>query len=428
MAKTSKFEPVKVTKGKGIAWRLSVPEKYSGTGKRQQLFFETQKKASEHAATLKAKREDHGTQAKAIPPTLAEMATSAAARLAPYGVSITDLVNRFIAEETRRASSVPIETAVAKFRVAKDGRSDSQTAAYKMMGDRMIEDFPGRILATITGEEIADHIQRRTNGASGFNLRRRLITAFIRWCAKPPREWCKADIVAHVERKDTVAGECGILTAKDAGRLMLTAETHFPDCVPAFAIALFTGMRQDEIERLEPSDITTEGITVPAKSSKTRRRRFIHMPEPLADWLKAYPIGDTVCPPNWVRKEKAVRRLARWAVWSDLVPKLGLAPDDGAAPVDTYEAAPPAGLPEWPGNALRHTAASVAVTMGKPLESLIFEHGHSGGVEMLRRHYLGIMPKAEAIAIWALEPQLRKVKSAKGEKKAPKKKANLRVA
>jgi integrase len=241
----------------------------------------------------------------------------------------------------------------------------------------------------------------------------RLLVTFWRWCGKPPREWCKADALSHIERAETVSGAIGTLTASEAARLMATAEKHFPDTVPAFAIALFTGMRQREIERLEPGDVTREGITVPAASAKTKRRRFIQTPEPLAAWLAAYPIGETVTPPNWYRKEKAVRRLAGWKVWSDLVPTLDLKPQ--------MPAEPPEDAPQWPGNALRHTAASVALAIGKPLEMLIFEHGHAGGVEMLRRHYIGRMPKAEALKIWSIAPAPKK-----GEK--TKKVTHLKIA
>ena len=126
--------------------------------------------------------------------------------------------------------------------------------------------------------------------------------------------------------------------------LMQMAEKHFPDSVVPFAIALFTGMRPAEIDRLESKDITGEGITVPAVNDrKNKRRRFIQMPEPLVDWLKAYPAKDYVCPPNWERKEKAVRRLAGWKVWSNLVPTLDLKPN--------LEAKAPEDAPEWPQNA-----------------------------------------------------------------------------
>lgn len=152
---------------------------------------------------------------------------------------------------------------------------------------------------------------------------------------------------------------------------------------------LFTGMRKAEFGRLAKADITPQGITLPAASTKTGQRRFIEMPPPLAAWLKAYPVGDPVLRSAWGKKEKAVRRLARWKVWSDLV-KPQVPPDD---------------LPDWPHNALRHTHASALVAQGKPLEKLIFEFGHSGGMRMLKSHYVGVMAKSEALKIMKIRPR-----------------------
>jgi integrase len=259
------------------------------------------------------------------------------------------------------------------------------------------------MLSTITGEELQKHLDTTTNGPGGFNQNLRLVRAIWKWCAKPPRKWCEDEPIKHLETKSTVSGEIGTLTAKQAAKLMQTAEKFLPDTVPAFAIALFTGMRQAEIDRLTPADLTSEGITVPAVSAKTKRRRFIQMPAPLAAWLKAYPVGASVTPPNWKRKEIAVRRLAGWKVWSDHVATLDLKPK--------LTAEPPEDAPEWPANALRHTAATVAVALGKNIEQLTFEHGHTGGLEMLRRHYVGAMSKAEALKIWALGPHRSKIKT-----------------
>jgi integrase len=266
-----------------------------------------------------------------------------------------------------------------------------------------------------------ENLEETTSGPSAFNLNIRLVRALWRWAAKPPRKWCDLEAVQHFERKATVSGEIGVLSAKQALAVMRAAEMHLPEAVPAFAIALFTGMRQAELERLQPKDITSEGITVPAVSAKTKRRRFIATPAPLALWLKRYPIGETVIPADWTRREKAVRRLAGFKVWSDLVPRLELDPP--------LEASPPPDLPEWPSNALRHTAATCAVALGKPIEQLVFEHGHAGGLEMLRRHYVGALPKAEALKIWAIEPLPKKGRTAKNPRTASKThKPKLRIA
>lgn len=46
----------------------------------------------------------------------------------------------------------------------------------------------------------------------------------------------------------------------------------------------------------------------------------------------------------------------------------------------------------------------MAVALKKPLPDLLFEHGHTGGEETLKKHYLGLMPPSEAKKIWALAP------------------------
>jgi integrase len=392
MAKPTRFKPTETTAG----WCINIPPKFSDSGKRERQFYPSRDKATEAAATFKARVKEFGTMARAIPPSLAEDAISAAALLAPLGVSLLEAVRRFVELEKRNRASVPIEEAIAAFRSANEG-GDKQAQAYRLRGEKLIAAFPGRMLSTITGEELQRHLADTTGGPGAFNQNLRLIRAIWKWCAKPPRKWCEEEAVKHLESKATVSSEVGTLSPAQVASLMAAAEKHLPDTVPAFAIALFTGMRQAEIDRLQPADITSDGITVPALSAKTKRRRFVQMPPPLAAWLEAYPIHASVTPTDWERKEKAVRRLAGFRVWSDLVPRLKTKP--------VMEAAPDDDLPEWPANALRHTAATVAVALGKPIEQLVFEHGHTGGLEMLRRHYVGAMPKREALAIWSTGPK-----------------------
>lgn len=391
MAKQAKFR-VKETEGKG--WCINVPSHYSESGKRERHYYRTRSLAEAAQKKLKEGRDNHGSQAKAIPPTLAEQAIAAAALLKPYKLTILEAAQRIAAEEARKIESSKIEEATSAFTVAKEDRSAKHTKEYSYMTRDLVDDFPDRILSTISGEELVKHLEKRTGGPSAHNLRIRLLTAFWRWCARPPRQWCSIEPLNHFERRATKAGEIGTLSPAQARALLSTAEKHHPDTVPGFAIALFTGMRQAEIERLEPADITADGITVPATSAKTGRRRFIEMSMPLTTWLKAYPIGESVLPSSWERVERAVRRLAGFKVWSDIV----------------EPNAPPDKLPAWPHNALRHTAATVCVAMGKPIERLVFEHGHAGGLNVLRNHYVGRMTKKQAMEIWTIGPRGKKLK------------------
>jgi integrase len=384
MARKPSFKFVKTTSG----WKVEIPDRLSPTGKRQRVFFATRDEAKEYAAELRSDNEDHGTNASVITPSLADEATRAAALLAPFGISLLEAARMAVISKNTELASSLIEDALTSFRKSKSNRSDAHAKAYEYMERDLLKSFAGRVLSSITGAELLVHTEKFAPSPASFNGLTRLISAFWRWSAKHPRDWCDAKRVEVLERKETTKDEIGVLNAKQCLKLLETAKKHYPECVPGFAISLFTGMRKAELTRLQASDVTSAGINLPATSTKTGRRRFIQMPTPLKAWLKAYPLEETVLPANWHKKEKAVRRLAGWKVWSDLV----------------EPHVPPKALPEWPHNALRHTHASVLIALGKPLESLTFEFGHSGGVQVLKSHYVGVMPKADATKIMNIRP------------------------
>lgn len=183
--------------------------------------------------------------------------------------------------------------------------------------------------------------------------------------------------------------------------LMRTAEKHHPDTVPAFALMLFMGVRPSEIQKMAPSNITEDGVIVPwenetGEDTKTGRR-FIQMTPTVAAWLSKHPIRDFLTPPNWQRKWDAVRRLAGWRVSAFLLKGT------------KWEAT--ADLPEWTPDILRHTAATVHINSGKPLATLIFEHGHSQGEVVLKKHYLGLMTRRQALEILSIGPNGSKVET-----------------
>ncbi|MCX6865506.1 MAG: tyrosine-type recombinase/integrase, partial [Verrucomicrobia bacterium] len=384
MPKHPSFKVIQTDRG----WKVEKPASLSAKGQRERCYFDTRDKAKVYAAKLKEEALAHGANAATIRPSLADEATRAAAILEPYGISLLEAAQRIVEIEEAKVASMDVATALSRFLLEKEDRSDSQRRAYEKMSTALLMEFQGRQLATITPAELHDHVDACTGTNSTFNSRATSIRTFWRWCSRLPRNWCDLKTIEVLERRRTRRNEIGVLTAGQCRNLLQTAEEHYPECVPAFAIGLFTGMRNSELERLEPGDITPDGITLSADSTKTNRRRFIEMPAPLAAWLRAYPVADTVLPANWFRKEKAVRRKAGWKVWCDLF-------DPPTAPEES---------PDWPDNGLRHTHASAMVALGKPLDSLTFEFGHSGGAAVLKAHYVGVMTKAEAIAIWSIGP------------------------
>jgi integrase len=399
MARPVQFKPVKTKK---MGWRLNVPSGYTETGKREQLFFPTREKALEAARRYKDKQTKFGTQAKSIKPILADAATRAAEILKPYGITILEAAERVVEMELKARKSRPISEALLAFMETKTKRSHRRQQEIRYVAETLTDAFGDRILSGITGEEIAKAIEEKYPANSTFNSRIEDCARFLRWAAKKPRTWADASEVESFEKKDHKKSKTVVMTPRDAEALLRTAEDHFPDSVPAFVLMLFMGVRPSEVTKMSGSDITEDGVTIPDEDEETgdetkTGRRFIQMTPVVSEWLKAYPVEKRITPANWSRKWDAVRRRAGWAVVAELL--------EG----DEWNLSPK--LKKWVPDILRHTAATIAINSGKPMSTLIFEHGHTQGEATLKKHYLGRMTEKQSLAILSIGPKGKKLKT-----------------
>ena len=406
MARPVKFTP---TKTRGM-WVLNIPAKFSTEGKRTRWYFKTKSLAEEAAEPLRDRRDAHGTAWKSMPLALAAEVTNAQSLLEPMGLSLVEAAKELAkareilapwnlslnavatkaAEEAKAtAASCALAAAWDAFDTAKKGRAEGTKKGYRQLRQSMVAHFGEDVrLAVIKGQGLVEFLDATTKGEGVHrNARLRYLRAFWGWCAKPPRQWCLPETTAMLELAEPPKREISVLTVEQAKKLFATCERETPALIPWLGLSLFAGCRQAEIKRMKPADITSEGVTV-ANSNKTGRRH-IAMSVPLAAWLKAYPIlpdAPEVLPADFDAQKDKLRRLAGWRVEAAGMPK------------------PSTNLPVWPQNVLRHTAASLAVGLGKPIDILIFEHGHSDGVNTLKKHYLGLMPRSIAEAIWRMGP------------------------
>jgi integrase/recombinase XerD len=146
------------------------------------------------------------------------------------------------------------------------------------------------------------------------------------------------------------------------------------ELLPYIAIAVFAGLRPEEIRRLRWSDVSLDDrlITVNATVSKTARKRFAEMSENLVQWLRPFAgrTGPVAC-----------RNL----------PKLML------------DARKDAGLTAWPPDVLRHTFASAHYAHFKNPAHTALLLGHRDQT-MLMNHYRNLMRPADAARYWQIMP------------------------
>ena len=394
MPRRPQFQVLKTKDG----WRLNVPASLSESGKRERHFYETRDKAKEHATALREKYKQHGEAAAIIRPSLAEAATAAERILKPWDVSLVEAAKIVAELKKRESASKPLNEAADAWLVACEGLRDRTLGGYRQTAARLKVDLEDRLLTSITADDIQNTVA--PPGATGAAVlgRIRNARAFWRWAAK--KGWCDADVFKAVEapKSGRDQKEITILTPAEAEQLLRIAEQHYPEAVASYALQLFAGIRAEEIGRLEASNVTKEGNEMSADITKKGRRRHINPSPTLMAWLNVYPFDPC---PNWMEVNKACRRLAGWNLQSRLLEKKqkqeeAKGKNPGKLPT------PPFG--RWPQNALRHSHASYAIAAGVPLESLLFEFGHTGNPSVLREHYVGRASKKEAIAFFKIGP------------------------
>ena len=394
MAKPIRFTPARCPSG----WRINIPAKISDTGKRQQVFYRTQKLALAAADDLKKKLEAYGVQTRAIGPTLAEQATAAAELLKPYGVSIIEAARIVAGIRDRDSASRSVEDAADAWISACAGLRPRTLVNYNITADRLKLALGPRILSTITTEELQDVIAPA--GKAGASVMGEIRNAKAFWRFSARKGWCTVEVFGGVEapKAGRDSKEIEILTPGEVQTLMRTAEDHFPQAVASFALQLFAGIRVEEITRMETEHVTADGIDLPASVTKKGRRRHITPNPTLSAWLARYPFEPC---PNWRETSAACRRLAGWDVVAVIL--------NNRITAGTMEPLTPATLGRWPQNALRHSHASYAVAFGVPLESLLFEFGHAGNPTLLRQHYVGRASKKQALEFFAIAPAGEKI-------------------
>ena len=374
-------------------WVINVPATITASGKREQHFFKTRDLAQAHGAKLREKFLADGAKSNAITPTLADDATAAEAVLKPWGVSLLEAARFYASAKETENASKSLADATAAWLLSCEGLRDRTLGGYKQTSKRLNTALADKLLANLTAEDLEAALALvGATGAAAANHYRNG-RAFWRWSAN--KGWCKPEVFDKVEApRVNKEGEIEILTVDQAQSLLRVAEDHFPQAAASYALQLFAGIRAEDLAKLEKENITEDGIDLPATVTKKGRRRHITPSPTLSAWLEKHPFEPCS---NWRRVDMACRRLAGWAVESELLADKVEAGELEAVPKPTRGA--------WPQNALRHSHASYSVASGTALETLLFEFGHTGNANVLRAHYVGRASKKQALEFFAIMPK-----------------------
>ena len=393
-------------------WKVTVPAGLSDSGKRVRSWHVSRDAGREYIDRLTLPNEPAST----IAPSLAMDADKARSILEPFDLdlvqaarevaaalealngagSILDAAKAYRASHEARTASKPLGDAVATYLDARTDLRDATRKSYTYTLEKVMAPLHLEMMADISTAALEAILAPKAPTARAMH--RRNLRTFWKWASIAPRQWATIATVDALEAiRHSSDADITILSPEDVQALLVAAEAE--GAAAAYAIAVFGGIRMAELERLTWRDVKADHVEIGAAIAKKHSRRFIPICPTLRAWIDACR-GDAedsapIVPPNWADVSKSVRRRAGWNVAARLLPAeaLKVKPSRGA----------------WPANACRHTCASVQVAIGTPLDDLTFKFGHSGGHDLLRKHYVSRLTKKDALAILAIGPNGTKV-------------------
>lgn len=401
-------------------WRVTIPASLTENNKRVRSWHATREAARAYIAGIARGEEP----AALIPPALAMKADEARAILEPYGLDLVEAAravanalktldgagtiqqaaNEYRAAHDTRHASNPLGESVTLYLKSREDLRDSTLKSYKYSLDKVLVPLHARMMADIKSAELEEIL--KSKGATARAMHMRNIRTFWKWAASPVRSWATmATVDAFEASRVSNDADIEILKPDDVKALLEASELEGPGAAAAYAIAIFGGVRMAELGRLIWGDVGDEHIEIGKAIAKKHSRRLIPVCPTLKAWLIATR-GDSeddapIVPPNWNDVSKSVRRRAGWNVAARLL--------NDQVKVGKLKKLPKLSRGKWPANACRHTCASVQVAVGTPLEDLTFKFGHSGGHDLLRRHYVSRLTRKEAISILSVGPNGTKI-------------------
>lgn len=414
MATRKKIEPV--FDANRDRWRIDVPASIATDGKRYKAWFKTRDLAREHLAGINGSADP----TTAIAPSLAAEADKARAILEPWNLdlaqaarevaaalevlggagSILDAARAYHASHEARSASKPLGEAVAIYLDARTDLRDSTQKSYRYTLEKALAPLHAGNMADIPTAALEAILAPKA--ATARAMHKRNLRTFWKWASIQPRRWADMATVDALEAiRVSSDADIEILNPADVKALLHAAEAEGTGAgaAAAYAIAVFGGVRMAELGKLTWGDVGADHIEIGKAIAKKHSRRLIPVCPTLRAWMDATrgDAADTapIIPPNWVDVSKSVRRRAGWDVAARLLT------------AEVLKTKPTRG--EWPANGCRHTCASVQVAIGTPLDDLTFKFGHSGGHDLLRRHYVSRLTKKDALAILAIGPNGSKI-------------------
>jgi integrase len=313
-----------------------------------------------------------------FPLELRVMALECDRELSPFGKTIRDAVNFYLPHLQRASHARPVEDVIKEALASKtaDGLKKPTLIEFEHRCGTFAKAFPAREIGTLGQEEIEEWLRTSFPNPVTRNNTRKTVVNLLNFAVS--RKYIITNPAAGIKKAREGRSEIGILNPGQVSALLTHAA---PEILPYFAIAVFAGIRPEELAPPQKGDAGVEWsdvkwaqgiIRVRAEVSKVGKPRNVKIEPTLAKWLEPYRFAKgRIAPASW----RGHFRNARTA----------------------------AGIAEWPTDCLRHSFATYWLQINRDAPALALEMGNS--VEVILERYSKVLDEPEdAKRFWEISP------------------------
>lgn len=366
---------------------------------RKREHFTKEKDAQKRMKEIQSEQKQFGRSASDMSSTTRADAVAAAKILEGTGLTLVEIARAAVEKKRREDSGKPMPEAVEAFIQNRSGMSGEYLATLKSRATYISNFFADRTTSSITAadcQRMLDGLAATSSPGTVRHYRTQLSMLFA-FCES--RGWITGNPAKKTTKVKVTLQEAEILTPQEAATLLSVCHR---DILSGVIIAMFGGLRQAEIERLDWKAVSlAQGIiTIGAGVAKTNSRRVVTIPDNAKAWLAPYAqeVGN-VWPsdPTKARDLWTLSRInAGYGFFSTDYPPAR------AAQLDSKTKKPRKGLKPWPANALRHSAISYRLAITPDLAKIAYESGNSPAI--IQRHYNGLATPQAATLFFDIMP------------------------
>lgn len=364
------------------AWVVNIPPSLSDTGKRRQLFYDTQREANAACESIRTRQANFGiTLAQLSPERIAEAAEAYKlldAWPSQYRLSLVGIVQQHLNALRTREQSITFGALFDLFIAAKQNRSPRYRRELAITKNR----FPAlqdKLVPDLTHADVESALCGLTPGAR--NPVMRYFKAVFEYGIK--RGYLTENPVKRLDFAVVKRTEVETVPASSVAAMLAHALDADLELLPFLVLGFFCGIRPDgELQRLEWRDVkfSDHVVVIRPEISKTSRRRFIDLSTNAERWLKVYSerrggelAGRVVkFTSSQLRTHRTINRRA-------------------------------AGVTRWPNSAMRHTYCSCWLAVHRDVNKLVLMSGLDNPDTMWRHYYQGVS-REDAQRFWDIVP------------------------